>query len=39
MIRWLGNRLADGAAALLIVTILFEGPAIAAVVREKIKRA
>lgn len=36
MIRYLGNRLVDGAVALALLTLIFEGPTITAILREKI---
>jgi hypothetical protein len=38
MIRYLRDRLVDGAAALLIITILFEGPSLIAIAKRKLAR-
>lgn len=38
MIRWLGNRLADGACALVIMVAIFEGPTLYAIAKDKLRR-
>ena len=38
MVRYLRDRLIDGIVTLTLLTVIFEGPTITAIVRGKLKR-
>lgn len=37
MLRFLGKTLANGAATLILLAVIFEGPTLTAIVREKLR--